>query len=85
MAMPDIVNLLNQTLSSVTTAQKLAMLNDFCAARGYQETIAGEPNPETKKAFMNKDINVNYIKKIIDSHREDKAIALITYEPFEVG
>ena len=85
--MIDIVGfmLTQEPVKSWTAAKKLALLDRFCKARGYQETIGvdenGEaiPNPQTKKEFVNTDI-LNYIKTMFDSDSRTEAVAELSYE-----
>lgn len=84
--MPDMVAAINTALSSLTTEQKQAILDDYCDARGYTETIKdaeGKDVPQTKKAFMNKDISQR-IKTIIENYRKQQAFKNVTIENLEL-
>lgn len=42
---------------------KTAIIQAFCDAYGYQATINGQPNPQSKQAFFNQQIT-HYIKDV---------------------
>lgn len=68
MAIPNIIGIINQTepFASLSTEIKQSLLDNFCEARGYQETVINEQgetvaNPQSKTTFANIDILKNYI------------------------
>ena len=85
--MMDIVGfmLTQPPVNTWTSTKKLALLDRFCKARGYQETIGvdenGEaiPNPMSKRDFVNTDI-LNYIKTMFESDSRTEAVASLSYE-----
>ena len=75
----DIVGYINSQLDWAT-AKKQAMLDDFVAQYGYEEEDEdGNPNPVTKKAFMNSKI-IEYIKGTVNARRRRVAEEAIEYE-----
>lgn len=60
----NIAGLINAT--NLSSATKLKILNNYCIAKGYQETISGQANPETKTDFFNRTLSA-YIKEIVVS------------------
>lgn len=61
------------TLSiSIPDDQAARVRNSFCAQYGYQETINGEPNPETKAQFMKQKI-IQFVKESIKAHERQAA------------
>ena len=55
-----------------SNAKAAAFRDDFCAHHSYQETINGEPNPESKAAFFKRKIG-EYIKECVKAHRVNTA------------
>lgn len=88
--MPDIVQSINLALTNFSAEQKVKLLEDYCFGRGYKEQIIDEttgetiPNPVSKKAFMNYDISINIIKRIIDNYRKQEAMKAAGYEALEI-
>jgi hypothetical protein len=84
--MIDIVQFINtqEPVKSWTNAKKQGLLDRFCKARGYQETIYGEPNTQTKKDFMNQEL-LNYVKIMFeaDAEREAREALIIEELTFE--
>lgn len=44
-------------------ASKNKIIDAFCAAYGYQTTIGGQPNPQSKQAFYNQQLT-RFIKEV---------------------
>lgn len=89
-AMPNIVGAVGTALINLTPTQKAALLEDYCLARGWAETIKDAdgndiPNPVTKTVFMNRDISLNIIKRVIDNYRMNKAFKAVVIEELEVA
>ena len=57
---------------TVPDAQATAILADFCAYNGYQETINGAPNPQTKAQFA-KQVVVKFVRESIKAQRAQAA------------
>jgi len=53
---------------TVPDAQATAILADFCAYNGYQETINGAPNPQTKAQFA-KAVVIKFVRESIKAQR----------------
>lgn len=51
---------------------KNRVIDAFCAQYGYQETINGKPNPQTKAAFAKAKV-LEYIKEIVKGHEAGAA------------
>lgn len=47
-----------QGFKNHSTEDYNAAIDDIAAARGYQDTVNGAPNPETKQVFVAKVIDV---------------------------
>lgn len=85
----DIVGYINtqEPVASWTTAKKQKMLDRFCEARGYEETVIDNegniiPNPLTRKEFMNSDLE-NYIIKMFRSDAEREARETLVIEEID--
>ena len=80
----DIVDFINTEWTAASTTQKVAMLNDFCAAYNYSAIVVVEgetvANPETKKMFMNRKIR-EYIRNIVHQYRARIAKQAAIYTP----
>jgi hypothetical protein len=90
MAVPDFQAAILDAYPTLTTAQKAALQNDFCAMFGYRATIPADetvwgglekPNPETKKAFFNRQLT-RHLKGMINTWRRNKAIESVVYDEF---
>ena len=57
---------------TVPDAQATAILNDFCMYNGYQETINGQPNPQTKAQFA-KSVVISFVRESIKAQRATAA------------
>jgi len=84
---PDFVGFIDANCT-LSTDKKTAMLDDFCAQYGYQETITGEdgreiPNPGSKKDFANEKIK-SFIVQTINARRVDEARAAVQYDVFSL-
>ena len=53
---------------TVPDAQATAILADFCAYNGYQETINGAPNPQTKAQFA-KQVVIKFVRESVNAQR----------------
>jgi hypothetical protein len=61
------------TISFEMSAEHLTRLvNALCESHGYQATIDGQPNPETKAVFAKK-IAANILRNIVRQWENDKA------------
>jgi len=88
MAVPDFVAAILAAYPDLTTAQKAALQDDFCAIFGYRATITDAegnetPNSETKKAFFNRQI-MRHLKQMLNNWRRNKAIESVVYDEFLV-
>ena len=86
MAVPDLQAAILAAYPDLTTAQKAALQNDFCAIFGYRATITDAegnetPNPETKKAFFNRQLT-RHLKGMISTWRKNKAVEAVVYDEF---
>ncbi len=75
----DIVGYINTAWTEVETPVKTAMLNDYCAGRGYNAESG-----LTKKQFMNKDVK-SIIRDVVTGVRRDAAYALATWDDLEIA
>jgi len=77
--MIDIVGFIisQDPVASMTAAQKQAILDRFCRARGYVEESG-----QTKKEFMNQDI-CQYIKTMFDADAKKEATRGLIYDTLE--
>jgi len=82
----DIVGYINtqEPVLSWPPEKKLKLLERFCRARGYRDTVDGAPNPVTRKEFMNADIE-NYIKTMFVSDAREEAKAVMIIEDIDFG
>jgi hypothetical protein len=81
----DIVGFINTEDPIVSTwapTKKLEMLDMFCQARGYLETIDGAPNPQTKKDFVNADV-MRYLMNICNNEKRRQAVESVVIDGFE--
>ena len=64
------------TINFANDAMNARIRNAFATAYGYQDTIDGEPNPETKAQFRDTRIK-EYIKEIVKSVETQAALAAV--------
>jgi hypothetical protein len=86
MAVPDFQAAILAAYPDLTTVQKAALQDDFCSIFGYRSTITDSegneiPNPETKKAFFNRQI-MRHLKQMLNNWRRNKAIETVAYDEF---
>lgn len=70
MAWTETINFTNDTMNARSR-------NAFASAYGYQDTINGSPNPETKAQFRARKIK-EYIKDVTRSEERKAALAAVT-------
>ena len=75
----DFIKYINDNWN-VSTAKKIAFLNDFCGQYGYQEVDdEGIPNPQTRKEFANEKV-IAFFKGAVNSHRKKVVEEATKYE-----
>ncbi len=62
------------TINFTNDGMNARIRNAFASAYGYQNTIDGQPNPETKGQFRDRKIK-EYIKDIVRSEEHKAALA----------
>ena len=73
------------TICFTLSASDLAVAVDALSVRwGYESTIDGAPNPQTKGEFVRQEI-ARWIKREVRSHRLATAQAAITVNDVEVS
>jgi len=82
----DFAAAISAAYPDLTTAQKAALQDDFCNIFGYRAMILDAegnetPNPETKKAFFNRQI-MRHLKQMLNNWRRNKAIESVVYDEF---
>ena len=79
----DFVGFINDNWSA-PVAKKVALLNDFCAYYGYEETVLDPdgnpiPNPVSKQEFANMNI-ADYIRQSVNSTRLRVAVDAVVID-----
>jgi hypothetical protein len=69
-------DLLTAVQSNFLAADRARIANAFASAYGYQATINGQPNPQTKGDFA-ADQLVNYVKNIVLSEEAKAAVVAV--------
>lgn len=64
------------TINFANDAMNARIRNAFATAYGYQNTINGQPNPETKAQFRDRKIK-EYIKEVVRSVERQAALAAV--------
>lgn len=62
------------TINFTNDGMNARIRNAFASAYGYQDTINGQPNPETKAQFRDRKIK-EFIKGIVRSEEHKAALA----------
>lgn len=65
------------TINFANDAMNARIRNAFATAYGYQNTINGQPNPETKAQFRDRKIK-EYIKDVVKSVETQAALAAVS-------
>lgn len=64
------------TINFANDGMNARIRNAFATAYGYQDTINGQPNPETKAQFRDRKIK-EYIKEVVRSVERQAALAAV--------
>lgn len=78
---------INVNVPNLSGAQKVALLNDWCHAQGYEDEVFDSelginvPNPESKSDFMDRVLTAEIRNTIVNYRRRVAADAVVVETP----